>query len=257
MDKLLDTELLHAVLKADLVGVQKAIERGADVNSLYGNWDVFDVFDSMGLEIRDALLVARTNAVLVNPPHDKWTLSYLMEELCDLGRLDLLNKLIENGKLIQIEMSALLPVAVRAGQLAVVQRLIQAGADVNYFDGSTFVFELDELEKFTEIRDALLDARTNAVLADRGGYEEWLLSQVSALGRLDLVNKLIGKGIDVNVDKEWGCAPLHAAARAGHLAVVQRLIAAGADVDAEDCDGKAAWEECTPEIEDVLLACSD
>lgn len=255
MEKLLETELLHAVLKADLVGVQKAIERGADVNSLNGNWDLFDV--SIGLEIRDALLVARTNAVLANPTHDKWTLSFLMEEMCDLGRVDLLNKLIENGKLIENEISALLLVAVRAGQLAFVQRLIQAGADVNYFDGSTFLFDLDELETTTEIRDALLDARTNAVLADRGAYEKWLLSQVSALGRLDLVNKLIGKGVGVNVDKEWGCSPLHAAARAGHLAVVQRLIAAGADVDAEDCDGKAAWEECTPEIEDVLLACSD
>jgi len=50
-------------------------------------------------------------------------------------------------------------------------------------------------------------------------------------GNLPLVERLIMEGVDVNVWDGYGRSALTFAADAGHLAVAQRLVAAGAWVD--------------------------
>jgi len=82
--------------------------------------------------------------------------------------------------------------AASEGDLDKVKELLQAGANINYSDGS-----------------ALVEAAGN--------------------GHLEIVNYLIETGADVNSGWKTGCTPIADAAYSGYLAVVERLLAAGAN----------------------------
>jgi ankyrin repeat protein len=90
-----------------------------------------------------------------------------------------------------------LDTAARAGDLAAIRRLVAAGADVN--------------------------------AADRGGTRWTPLLHAIHHGRRAAANALIEAGADVNRTSPSGLSPLEMAAGNGQLAIVRRLIAAGAD----------------------------
>ena len=67
------------------------------------------------------------------------------------------------------------------------------------------------------------------------------LNEAAAMGDLDLVKSLIGKGAKVNRREDsFFKTPLHRAAMSGHIEVVKVLLAKGADIDARDSDGYSA-----------------
>lgn len=82
--------------------------------------------------------------------------------------------------------------AASEGDLDKVKQLLQAGANINYGDGSALV-------------------------------------EASATGNLEIVNFLIEAGADVNLGWKTGCTPIADAAYQGHFAVVERLLAVGAN----------------------------
>ena len=51
---------------------------------------------------------------------------------------------------------------------------------------------------------------------------------------LAIIDMLIAAGADVNTTDEWGYTPLHRAAESGNVAIVERLLAADADVNPEN-----------------------
>ncbi len=57
-------------------------------------------------------------------------------------------------------------------------------------------------------------------------------------GDVELVEKLLKSGADVNVVNEELETPLHLAAGGGHLGLVELLIKHGADVNAQDSEGR-------------------
>ena len=59
-------------------------------------------------------------------------------------------------------------------------------------------------------------------------------------GHLEMVDYLLGRGAPVDARDRGGMTPLHRAARNGQRAAMERLIAAGADVRARDHDGRSA-----------------
>ena len=59
-------------------------------------------------------------------------------------------------------------------------------------------------------------------------------------GNLQEVERLLAQGTDVNAQDDQRRTPLHLAAEAGHRAVVEALIEAGADANATDFNGHTA-----------------
>ena len=60
-------------------------------------------------------------------------------------------------------------------------------------------------------------------------------------GHLPMVEALVNAGADVNAQNEndhWGTTPLHAAAHANQAAIAQLLIDRGANVNAKDREGR-------------------
>src|SRR5262245_28941107 len=58
--------------------------------------------------------------------------------------------------------------------------------------------------------------------------------------QIDQVDRLIGAGADVNARNELGVTPLSEAALAGNTGIIERLLKAGANADSPGADGQTA-----------------
>jgi hypothetical protein len=135
----------------------------------------------------------------------------LIRRYARLGRLNYINILINlvNNK---EEFSYGLLYAAGGGHLEVVQRLLDAKADVN--------------------AAAVYGGRTALEAAAEGGH-------------LEVVQRLLDAKADVNAaaSEAWGRTALQAAAKGGYLEVVQRLLNAKADVNAiTEYEGRTALQ---------------
>lgn len=65
-------------------------------------------------------------------------------------------------------------------------------------------------------------------------FQREQLQGAAATGDLTRVDELLRRGYPVNRFDDLGKTPLHYAVERGHIAVVERLIAAGANVNAHD-----------------------
>lgn len=63
---------------------------------------------------------------------------------------------------------------------------------------------------------------------------ELSLIEAAEAGELEVVEKLLGSGVDVNEQADDQSTALHLAAQEGHVDVARRLIEAGADINAKD-----------------------
>ena len=111
--------------------------------------------------------------------------------------------------------NALLLSAVHSGHAPCVMLAIRQGADVNAFHK-------------TEVPDRLEMEQTTA------------LRVASSLDMVEVVDVLIERGADVNLNKPPGRTPLMAAALCESIATVRKLIDAGADLNQLDKDGNTA-----------------
>jgi ankyrin repeat protein len=100
-------------------------------------------------------------------------------------------------------------------------------------DGLTVEGQLFEAAKNGDASElaALLDAHPGNLEARNKPYEHTLLHVAAFGGRLENVDLLLRRGLDVNArEKGDNTYPMHWAAAAGHLDVVRRLADAGGDV---------------------------
>jgi len=103
----------------------------------------------------------------------------------------------------------------------------------SYIDGLTVEGQLFEAAKNGDARElaALLDAHPEKLEARNKPYEHTLLHVAAFAGRLENVDLLLRRGLDVNArEKGDNTYAMHWAAAAGHLDVVRRLADAGGDV---------------------------
>lgn len=104
--------------------------------------------------------------------------------------------------------------------------------------------QMAETRQNTRLLDAVkvdndLDAARRALISGadvdyKGGMDRSMLYYAASHGNADMVDLLLSYRPDVNRLDEEGMGPLHEAIAKGHLGIAQKLIDAGADVNARD-----------------------
>jgi serine/threonine-protein phosphatase 6 regulatory ankyrin repeat subunit B len=122
------------------------------------------------------------------------------------------------GSFVHAQMDELMRASAR-GDLAAVNALVNAGADVN--KGALF----------SAASNGHLDV-VKALLAAKADVNGGALEAASANGHLDVVETLLAAGADINAKSGDGFTALMVAARNDHPEIVRALLAVKADVDA-------------------------
>ena len=192
----------------------------------------------------------RVNAV------DKVTETTILHQMSRAGDFTSINLLLKHGAWVNIFNrygAAPLHEAIQSGSLAVVNRLIQAGADVNarlYLKENHWLTPLSMAIELHEIEMVRLLLQNGALLHEvNSGYDTSLKSEVaySALnllvfyGYADLIELLLDeKRLDIHARDSRGDTGLHTLALSYHLdpeiqiEIARLLIEAGAEVDARN-----------------------
>jgi ankyrin repeat protein len=140
------------------------------------------------------------------------------------------------------------------GDSQAVIALIKRGVDVNTVDrrGDTLLTQSVRRD-LSELFDYLLQRRARLNVRNRNG--ETALSLAAYLGKLNYVQKLVAAGADVNL---YGWSPLAYAAFNGHAEIADYLVKHGADVNAKTENGSTplffAARFGHREIAEMLLA---
>ncbi|GMH35603.1 hypothetical protein BSKO_03471 [Bryopsis sp. KO-2023] len=122
--------------------------------------------------------------------------------------------------------------AAREGHLDVVEKLIEAGSDVDAKDGQGWTPLIDAAQKGqVDVTKELLEAGSNIDAQDSDGRSS--LHFAAANGRLNVAKILVEAGAKVDLKDEIGTTPLMSAAFLGEVDVAMFLLESGADVNAE------------------------
>ena len=121
--------------------------------------------------------------------------------------------------------------AAEAGNLAAVERMLEAGLDVNCEDPPGFTpLMLAASRSYTDIVKLLISAGVNTNMESTGFYSEGYTALMSAAknAHKEIVELLISAGADVNVQNNYSRTALMMAEDNGHTEIVEILINAGA-----------------------------
>ena len=160
------------------------------------------IFFFLVLQVRSSIIQSSKESVVALPSPEE-----LNEELCD---------------------------AIFLGELKNIDRLLNAGADVNvrYESGDTPLI-IASNEGYLEIVIALIakgaDVNVNEVETGKS-----LLTAVIEQGRIGIASALLENGADVNVRDKTGFTPLMTASHDGYLETVEVLLEKGANVNARE-----------------------
>ena len=252
---LLTIELIRNAKKGDLEGVTELLEKGVDV----------DGTDDIGLT---ALEAASENGYF-------WIMEKLIEEganinVCnETGRTYLMGA-VESGYedsvrcLIDasVDLNAqdergytALMIAIQEEEADIVKLLIKSGADVNKVnnrgetaldmaycgfggDGmSTLIYDAGG-KRSIELNEKIPEKK---VEKHREGY--LTLMSASRLGNIDIVEKMIKADVDVNAQDKDGWTALMEASKKGNIEIIEMLISADADPLIKDKNGKTAIDK--------------
>ena len=129
--------------------------------------------------------------------------------------------------------------AARNGHLAIVQLLLDAGADkeVARQDGATALHVAAQNGHLDVVR-LLLEAGADKDVARQNGAT--VLQTAAYNGHSDVVRLLLEGGAEKDAARQTGATALHIAAQNGHVDVARLLLEAGADKDAAMHNGATA-----------------
>ncbi|KAM4797642.1 LOW QUALITY PROTEIN: ankyrin repeat domain-containing protein 50-like [Urocitellus parryii] len=171
---------------------------------------------------------------------------HLINSNLQLETAELALWMIWNGMPVRDSLSTSIP-----KEQEVLQLLVKAGAHVNSEDDRTSCIVRQALEREDSIR-TLLDNGASVNQCDSNGRT--LLANAAYSGNLDVVNLLVSRGADLEIEDAHGLA-----ARQGHTKVVNCLIGCGANINHTDQDGwtalrSAAWGGHTEIVSALLYA---
>ncbi|KAI0902853.1 ankyrin [Ustulina deusta] len=117
--------------------------------------------------------------------------------------------------------------AAKSGHIDVTQVLIEKGADINQREVGV---DCSNRHNSDEISDG----------DDFEGLGGTPLNRAAEQGHDDLVLLLLNNGADISATNQYGCTALHAAARDGYIKLVKLLIARGINISTMDENGRTA-----------------
>ncbi|KAJ0135112.1 Glutathione S-transferase psoE [Fusarium oxysporum f. sp. albedinis] len=141
-----------------------------------------------------------------------------------------------------------LQAASAGGHIQVVERLLNAGANVNAApaaDRGRTALQAASAVGHIQVVERLLNAGANVNAAAAARYGRTALQAASEGGHIQVVERLLNAGADVNAAAaaRYGRTALQAASAVGHIQVVERLLEAGANVNAAAADrGRTALQ---------------
>jgi ankyrin repeat protein len=121
--------------------------------------------------------------------------------------------------------------ASQRGHVAIVDKLIESGADINKCTDWNALHLASE-NGHINIVNKLIDAKIDVNIINKTGDTALIIA--SKNGNTGIVNALIESGADVNIEKKTGATALIAASIFGHINVVNALIDAKANVNIID-----------------------
>lgn len=243
------TELMIAADQGDLDTAQRAIANGADVNvrSLDGR----TALDLAVKHDHRAIVQLLLNSAIEISAEDR---RFLMHSAIRQGNADLVRWCLQHGITVETLTPHYYPLryAVWANQAEIVQLLLDAGADPNRGDDDAHPILLSALlnesegvgtSVISELNKSLISPERAAVailLINAGAdpnarstmNSTTVLTAAAAKAPLDVVDLLIQKGANVNTPGAYNETPLMFAAARNDPAIIQRLLAAGANPNA-------------------------
>jgi ankyrin repeat protein len=192
----------------NLAIVNQLLDSGADVNAKPIEWGGRSALQAAAekghLGIVNRLLEA---GVIINDEPAEMNGFTAFQAAARSGNLDIVNRLMDSGATVNVKLSKQVPrtplqEAAEYGHLSIVNLLFASGADVN--------------AKPTPVKELTA------------------LQAASKSGNLDVVKRLLGAGADVNANpgKRAGNTAPQAAAKSGHLHIINMLLNSGANVNA-------------------------
>ena len=123
------------------------------------------------------------------------------------------------------------------GDLDGVRHLVEQGIDINFCedDGATALI-ISIWNGHPDISRFLIEHGIDLHKKDHGGFDALMVACESHDVGIGLIEKLIAAGADVTAASGRGSTALMAAAKSGDLDAVKLLVAAGADINATNMD---------------------
>jgi ankyrin repeat protein/L-ascorbate metabolism protein UlaG (beta-lactamase superfamily) len=182
----------------------------------------------------------RQDPTVANVPDETDRFSSLPLHLAaQAGNLEIVDVLLDAGVDVDcgdVDESTPLHVAAMTRHQDVVALLLKHGADVNKRDkNGAYALSFAASGGDAAVVRQILDAGADLNYFNRQGLS--LFHFAAARGLTELFDLLIERGHDINVATESGRTPLHSAAGRGNADMIRRMLTAGADLSATEEDG--------------------
>lgn len=269
-----DLDLLKGIEENDLIGIETAISKGANVNctyedgrsplqcaAFYGNVGVIEMLAAKGGDLHFQSYEGNSvigNAVMTN---NMEAVRFLVSSRVRIDVVD------ENGANLFLD-------AIVANSVEMIRYLVSIGVDVNHKgkNGNTPLLVAAQSRK-TELVEEFLRLGADPNLTNGQGVPPYLISTLAGddFSSLVLMNRaegfkhrdpngatalhwaafngllgsikfLLRNGCDVNSADSFGTTPLHAALGSAQLRSAELLIAAGADTTLKNREGMTPYE---------------
>jgi ankyrin repeat protein len=133
----------------------------------------------------------------------------------------------------------LLHIAAGRGNLALVQTLVERGADLELKNAWAGWTPLHSAAGAGHARVVAYLIQQGAKVEAPGVYNQGILFTAAMQGHAEVVRLLCAAGANVEATTDWGYSPLVSAAGEGHREVVKALLDAGANIN-QICKGSSA-----------------